>query len=278
MAVAAAVIEDERPATKDAGALRGRRLLFVGGREGRRRIRADVLDRHEARPEIRRTLALGHLVHNRLESTLEVRRDRAQVGVRHVPPRGPRHRRRNVVRPHREVALAGRGGRDGDVRRVLRTKPEAQRIEELPLRKAAHPGVVVGREVAWTRRETSLRGWIDPARRRADLEVNGRLRRAQAGEPALGGRIVAAAVTLAARVGDHQMPAAQDEDRSAAAAAGAAGFCVAAARTPSSATRDRIPTARTATTVTNTAATTMQDAIVNDRLNDRNGRIATSLV
>ena len=56
---------------------------------------------------------------------------------------------------------------------TLDAKPEAQSVEDLPLRKATEAGVIVGRKVAWTRRETSLRGWIHSARRRADLEVHG---------------------------------------------------------------------------------------------------------
>ena len=104
MAITAAVIEDERPATKDAGFLSCRRLLFVDGREGWRRIDTDGRRNHDARPEIRRPLTFSHLVHDRLQATLDVRRDCPKIRIRHVAPCGPRHRRRQVVRHLREVA------------------------------------------------------------------------------------------------------------------------------------------------------------------------------
>ena len=69
---------------------RRRSSLLVVRREQRRRIRTDQLDRISAGPEIRRSVTVLHLVADRLESPLEIRRDIPEFLIAEVAPGRPR--------------------------------------------------------------------------------------------------------------------------------------------------------------------------------------------
>src|SRR5207247_6959781 len=67
-------------------------VRLVGRWKYLQRIRADRIRGICARPEVRRSLAVLDLVADRLEAVLQVGSDVPQLLIRHVAPRGPRHR------------------------------------------------------------------------------------------------------------------------------------------------------------------------------------------
>src|SRR5205814_2355438 len=119
--------------------------------------------------------------------------NRPQVRVRHVTPRRPRHRDRQIMGVRRKIPLSGNGRRYLDIRRFLWPQTVAQRVEELTLGETTGAGGVVGGQLLRARGE------------RPDLEeLNIEDRAPNAVEPSECSRIRATTVAVAAGVTHDQ--------------------------------------------------------------------------
>jgi hypothetical protein len=106
----------------------------------------------------------------------------------------------------REIAFAGSRRCYLDIWSFLGTKTIPERVEDLSLGKATGASGVVGSQVFWTPPEARLRLGILWSR--PDLEIL--LDTGPSRKESLRGRIVAAAMTLAARVAHHELSSQRD--------------------------------------------------------------------